>query len=184
MHRDNINSDAPLAGGNASSSIPVSCAAPVATSSGASFERRLPIEPPDGARRRLGEGGGIRATPLAKLLEPLRHDVADMGRAAARARAHISALARHAQSNGATRLLRGAAGLARRKPATILGAACLLGLALFQALRRSPAAAAPRPAARQQFDQSRLPRRDRPSGYFSARAEGSLTNTPKTRSIR
>jgi hypothetical protein len=32
----------------------------------------------------------------------------------------------------------------------------------------------------QPLDDSRAPRHDRPSGYFSARGEGTMTNTPQT----
>lgn len=119
--------------------------------------------------------------------EPLRRDAGQVVRAAGRALADIDALATYAQSAGAPGLLRAAARLARRKPVAFLGAALLLGFAALQALRRAPAlavAAVRSVAPGERFDESRLPRHDRPSGYFSARGEGALTNTPKGRAIR
>ena len=60
------------------------------------------------------------------------------------------------------------------------------GLAAGRLWRRAAAAgllvpreAKPAPGI-QPLDDSRAPRHDRPSGYFSARGEGTMTNTPQT----
>jgi hypothetical protein len=69
----------------------------------------------------------------------------------------------------------------------LVAGAFLLGLAVMRFLRRSSpdqAVQAPRLAPHAPLDESRMPRHDRPSGYFSARGEGTLTNAPLTRSPR
>lgn len=128
----------------------------------------------------------VWSAQMDKLLEPLQRNVAAMTRAAERARADVDRLSHHAHAAGAPRILQGAARLAQRKPAAFLGGVFLLGLFAMRALRRagSNEVVPPRsPLPLQRFDESRIPR-DRPSGYFAARGEGTQTNTPQTRSIR
>jgi hypothetical protein len=69
----------------------------------------------------------------------------------------------------------------------LVAGAFLLGLAVMRFLRRSrtdPAVQAPSLTSHHPLGESRMPRHDRPSGYFSARGEGTITNTPQTRSPR
>jgi hypothetical protein len=69
----------------------------------------------------------------------------------------------------------------------LVAGAFLLGLAVMRFLRRSSteqAAPAPRLTPHAPLDESRMPRHDRPSGYFSARGEGTITNQSPTRSPR
>jgi len=149
------------------------------------------LRPTKKAARLVGPGSGESASvwsiQMGKLLEPLERNVAAMTRAARRARADVDRLSNHARSAGAPRILQGAVQLAQQKPAAFLGGVFLLGLFAMRVLRRGPAAegAPPKraPLPLQRFDESRIAH-DRPSGYFSARGEGTLTNTPQTRTIR
>jgi hypothetical protein len=85
------------------------------------------------------------------------------------------------------RLIHGAERLARRRLSVLLGGTGLFGLALLRILRKPPPEAADKaatPRSGYPVDESRMPRHDSPSGYFSARGEGTITNTPQTRGIR
>jgi hypothetical protein len=86
-----------------------------------------------------------------------------------------------------TRLVRDAERLARRRLGVLLGGTGLLGLLILRVLRKPPLQSADKaatPRAGYPVDESRMPRHDSPSGYFSARGEGTITNTPQTRGIR
>jgi hypothetical protein len=86
-----------------------------------------------------------------------------------------------------TRLVRDAERLARQRLAVLLGGTCLLGLLILRILRKPPvqrAHNAATPRSGYPIDESRMPRHDGPSGYFSARGEGTITNTPQARAIR
>ena len=116
-----------------------------------------------------------------------RRDRAEFARTLARVSGNLTGLVRYARSTGAPRLLRDGERLARRHPAAFLGGAFLFGFAISRILRISPrdgaeGAATPQPG--HPLDESRRPRHDGPSGYFSARGEGTVTNTPQTRTIR
>jgi hypothetical protein len=85
------------------------------------------------------------------------------------------------------RLARDAERLARRRLAILVGGTCLLGLLILRILRKPPlqrADKAATPRSGYPIDESRMPRHDGPSGYFSARGEGTISNTPQTRAIR
>ena len=87
----------------------------------------------------------------------------------------------------ALRLVRDAERFARRRLAVLMGGTCLLGLLILRILRKPPlqrAGKAAKPRSGYPVDESRMPRHDGPSGYFSARAEGTITNTPQARAIR
>lgn len=65
--------------------------------------------------------------------------------------------------------------------------AFLFGLTVMRVLRRSRTdqpVRTPSLSPHAPLDESRMPRHDRPSGYFSARGEGAITNTHQTRSPR
>jgi hypothetical protein len=115
-----------------------------------------------------------------------RRDRAELARTLARVSEGLTSLVKSTRSSGAARLLRDAERLARRRPAGFLGGACLLGLALLRILRSPPPRGADEvttPPPGHPLDESRKPRHDGPSGYFSARGEGTITNTPQTRPI-
>jgi hypothetical protein len=87
----------------------------------------------------------------------------------------------------ALRLVRDAERFARRRLAVLMGGTCLLGLLILRILRKPPlqrADKAATPRSGYPVDESRMPRHDGPSGYFSARGEGTITNTPQARVIR
>jgi hypothetical protein len=138
------------------------------------------------AGRRLDDRTSRPGARVWGLIESIRHDAAEVARAAMRAGDNIEALTASASSSGAPRGLRHPERRARRRPASFLGGAILLGLAALNVLRRSgveQAAPAPSPAAWPRLAETQMQLRDRPSGYFSARGEGTLTNTPQTSSL-
>jgi hypothetical protein len=138
------------------------------------------------ARAPATEGVPGFAAQLQGVARSLRRDGATIAGFVARASEDISSLVKYAGSPGAPRLVREAERLARRRPAAFLGGALLLSLAILRILRNSPTPAADevaKPSAPYPLDESRMPRHDGPSGYFSARGEGTITNTPQTRSI-
>ena len=138
------------------------------------------------AAPRASDGVRGRAVQLRGVAESLRRDGTEVARAMARMSEDLTSLVKYAGSTGAPRLLRDAERLARRRPAMFLGGAFLFGLAILRILRKSPASAdePAMPPPGHPLDESRLPRHDGPSGYFSARGEGTVTNTPQTRTIR
>src|SRR5688572_17847497 len=135
---------------------------------------------------RATEGAPGLAGQLRSVAESLRRDSAEVARTMASVSDDLTSLVNHAGSTGAPRLLRDAERLARRRPLVFMGGAFLLGLAILRILRtsspRADEAATPPPGY--PLDESRRPRHDGPSGYFSARGEGTITNTPQTRPIR
>jgi hypothetical protein len=76
-----------------------------------------------------------------------------------------------------------------RTLALVASGACFLGIVargLWErgtVVRTLPPPKAAQTPAFQPLDDSRAPRHDRPSGYFSARAEGTMTNTPCSNTI-
>lgn len=135
----------------------------------------------------MPHGGSGLARQLVSVAVALRRDGVAVVHAAERARADIQSLADYARSARSPRLIREAERLARQRPAVFLGALFVLGLATVQILRSSPITktvqAAPNPPPQYPLDESRIPRHDRPSGYFSARAEGAITNTPRSHAV-
>ena len=139
------------------------------------------------AAPRATEGMRGFAGQLLSAAESLRREGAEVARAVGRVSEDLSSLVKYAGSPGAPRLVRDAERLARRQPAVFVAGALLLGLAILRILRSSPtpaAAAATRPPPPYPVDESRMRRHDAPSGYFSARGEGTITNTPQTRPTR
>jgi hypothetical protein len=138
------------------------------------------------AGRRLDDGMSRPGARVWRLVESIRRDAAEVARAAVRAGESIEALTGSASSSGVAHGLRHPERHARRRPASFLGGAILLGLAALNVLRRSrveQATPAPSPAAWPRFAETQMQLRDRPSGYFSARGEGTLTNTPQTSTV-
>jgi hypothetical protein len=138
--------------------------------------------PPRGDEGIRGLAGHVRS-----VAESMRREGAEVARAMARVSEDLTSLVKYAGSARAPRLVRDAERLARRQPALFLGGAFLLGLAILRILRNSPprgADEAAMPPSAAPLDESRRPRHDGPSGYFSARGEGTITNTPQTRTVR
>lgn len=137
-----------------------------------------------GAPRRGKLPLGLAARVL-RLMKSIDRNAAEVARAALHAGADLELLTRHLSSTGVTqtRTLP-----PRRRPSAWFGGAILLSLAALKLLRRSRAAARAEPALTslppEHFAETLLPLRDRPSGYFSARGEGTLTNTEPSRTAR
>lgn len=170
-------SSAPAAG------TAVTAPSPSTSDPGVQRERRAAKMRRRRTGRRLDDGVGPGARVL-RLIESIRRDAAEVARAAVRVGDDIEALTRAASSSGARRGLLEPERRTRGRPDAFLGGAMLLGLAALNVLRRSgveQATPAPSPPAQPLFAET--PLRDRPSGYFSARDEGALTNTPQTNAV-